>query len=122
LHRRKLDGVILKIDFEKAYDKVKWHFVKQVLQMKGFSLKWYQWIDIIIKGGHVAIKINDQVGLNFQTKKGLRQGDPLSPLLFNTVVDMLAILINHAKSGGQIDGVVPHACQGWWFIHSTICG
>jgi hypothetical protein len=98
LHRRKLDGVILKINFAKAYDKVKWPFVKQVLQMKGFSLKWYQWIDIIIKGGHVAIKINDQVGLNFQTKKGLRQGDPLSPLLFNIVVDMLAILINRAKS------------------------
>jgi hypothetical protein len=74
LHRIKLDGVILKIDFEKVYDKVKWPFVKHVMQMKGFSLKWCQWIDTIIKGDHVAIKINDQVGLNFQRKKGLRQG------------------------------------------------
>jgi hypothetical protein len=40
--------------------------------------------------------------------KGLRQGDPLSPLLFNIVVDMLAILIKRAKAEGQIDGVVPH--------------
>jgi hypothetical protein len=48
------------------------------------------------------------VGANFQTKKGLRQGDPLSPLLFNIVVDMLAILINRAKLDGQFDGVVPH--------------
>jgi hypothetical protein len=56
----------------------------------------------------VRIKINDQVGQNFQTKKGLRQGDPLSPLLFNIVVDMLAILINRAKSEGHINGVVPH--------------
>jgi retron-type reverse transcriptase len=48
------------------------------------------------------------VGHNFQTKKGLRQGDTLSPLLFNIVVDVLAILINRAKLEGQTDGVVPH--------------
>jgi retron-type reverse transcriptase len=58
--------------------------------------------------GHVGIKINNQVGPNFQTKKELRQGDPLSPLLFNIVVDMLAILIKRPKMEGQIDGVVPH--------------
>jgi hypothetical protein len=108
LHRKKLDGVILKIDFEKVCDKVKWSFVKQMLQMKGSSPKWCQWIDTIIKGGHVGIKINDQVGPNFQTMKGLRQGDSLSPLLFNIVVDMLTILIKRAKAKGQIDGMVPH--------------
>jgi retron-type reverse transcriptase len=48
----------------------------------------------------VGIKINDQVGQNFQTKKGVRQGDALSPILFNIVVDMLAILINRAKEEG----------------------
>jgi hypothetical protein len=51
------------------------------------------------------------VGPNFQTKKGLRQWDPLSPLLFNIVVDMLAILINRAKIEGHINGVVPHLVE-----------
>jgi hypothetical protein len=37
LHKRKKDGVILKLDFEKAYDKVNWPFLQQVLPMKGFS-------------------------------------------------------------------------------------
>jgi hypothetical protein len=41
-------------------------------------------------------------------KKGLCQGDPLSPLLFNIVVDMLAILINRAKDEGWFNDVVPH--------------
>jgi hypothetical protein len=61
-----------------------------------------------MEGGHVGIKINDQVGPNFQTRKGVRQEDPLSPILFNIVVDMLAILINRAKMDGQIPGVIPH--------------
>jgi hypothetical protein len=65
LHRKKQNGVILKIDFEKAYDKVKWPFVRKVLEIKGVSNKWFQWIDSIIQGGHVGIKINDQVGQIF---------------------------------------------------------
>jgi len=40
LHTKKRDGVIFKIDFEKAYDKVKWSFLQQTLRMKGFSPKW----------------------------------------------------------------------------------
>jgi hypothetical protein len=60
-----------------------------------------------MEGGHVGIKINDQVGQNFQTEKGVRQGDPLSLILFNIVVDMLTILIKRAKGEGQTSGVVP---------------
>ena len=48
----------------------------------------------------------------FKRKKGLRQGDPLSPILFNIVADMLAILIERAKSEGQIEGVIPHLVDG----------
>jgi hypothetical protein len=40
LHRKKQKGLILKLDFEKAYDKVNWSFLQQVLRMKGFSGKW----------------------------------------------------------------------------------
>jgi hypothetical protein len=66
-------------------------------------------MDCIFNGrGHVGVKINDQVGQNFQTKKGVRQGDPLSPILFNIVVDMLAILIKWAREEDLITGVIPH--------------
>jgi retron-type reverse transcriptase len=51
----------------------------------------------------MGIKVNDQMGCYFQTRKGLWQGDPLSPILFNIVVDMLAIIIVRAKlEDGQI--------------------
>ena len=52
--------------------------------------------------------VNDDIGHYFQTKRGLRQGDPMSPVLFNIVADMLAILIKRAKDDGQISGVIPH--------------
>jgi retron-type reverse transcriptase len=76
--------------------------------MKDFSPTWCQWIASFMEGGHVGIKINDQVGQNFQTKKGVRQEDPLSPILFNIVIDMLAILIKRAKGDGQIAGEILH--------------
>jgi len=66
--------------------------------MKGFSHKWIEWIKSFISGGSVEVNVNDGVGPYFQTKKGLRQGDPLSPILFNTVADMLALFINRAKA------------------------
>jgi len=43
---------------------------------------------------------------------GLRQGDPLSPFLFNIVADMLAMLVSRARENGQIEGVVPHLIDG----------
>jgi hypothetical protein len=76
--------------------------------MKGFSPTWCKWVASFMEGGHVGIKINDQVGQKIQTRKGVRQSDPLSLILFNIVVDMLAIIINRAKSEGQITKVVPN--------------
>jgi mannosylglycoprotein endo-beta-mannosidase len=73
LHSKKLNGVILKLDFEKAYDKVKWSFLQQTLGMKGFSDEWRSLINSFMSGGSVAIKVNDDVGRYFQTLKGLRQ-------------------------------------------------
>ena len=80
--------------------------------MKGFSHKWIEWIKSFVSGGSVAVNVNDEVDPYFQTKKGLRQGDLLSPILFNIVADMLALLINRAKAADQMSGVVPHFIDG----------
>ena len=84
--------------------------------MKGFDPKWCEWVKCFVEGGNVWIKVNDQVGPYFQTKKGLRQGDPLSPILFNIVVDMWAIIVSRAKEHGQVKGVVPNLIDGGLFI------
>lgn len=61
-----------------------------------------------MSGGSVGVKIDDDMGEFFQTRKGLRQGDPLCPVLFNVVADMLAVLVARAIGSEQIQGVVPH--------------
>ncbi|WVZ57602.1 hypothetical protein U9M48_007966 [Paspalum notatum var. saurae] len=111
LHRKNLNGVIFKIDFEKAYAKVRWDFLQQTMRMKGFLAIWCNWIKSFVQGGNVAVNVNGQNGLYFQTRKGLRQGDPLSPILFNIVADMLAIIINRAKTEGKVNGVIPHPVE-----------
>ena len=91
---------------------MRWDFLLQTLRMKGFSPKWIGWMKSFISGGSVAVNVNDEVGPFFQTRKGLRQGDPLSPILFNIVADMLTLFINRAKADNQLGGIVPHLIEG----------
>jgi hypothetical protein len=108
----KTPGVILKLDFEKAYDKVSWKFMMEVLRKKNFPNKWLDWMKQIIEGGKVGININGTPGSFFNTHRGLRQGDPLSPLLFNLVSDALATMLEKAKAANQIRGLIPHLVEG----------
>lgn len=105
-------GIILKLDFEKAYDKVQWDFLFDVLQRKGFCEKWIGWIKAATTKGSVAININGEVDQFFRTHKGVRQGDPLSPLMFNLVADALPEMLNKAKEAGHLQGLVPHLVPG----------
>ncbi|WVZ62837.1 hypothetical protein U9M48_012536 [Paspalum notatum var. saurae] len=77
---------VLKINIEKAYDKVQWDFLQQSIRMKDFSPMWCSWVHACEQRGNVGIKVNEQIGSYFQTRKGLGQGDPLSSILFNIVV------------------------------------
>ena len=71
LHTKKANGIIFKIDFEKAYDKVKWSFLQQTLRMKGFSPKWCRWVQNMVTGGSVGIKVNDALAHTSKRKEGL---------------------------------------------------
>ena len=98
--------MIFKVDFEKAYDKIKWPFLIQMLNLKGFPDKWCDWMMETMRGGHVGIKVNDDIGSYFKTFKGLRQGDAMSRLLFELAADALAILMNNALEHDVMKGVL----------------
>jgi hypothetical protein len=52
-----MDGVLFKINFEKAYDKVKWSFLQQALRMKGFPPMWCDWTTRFIQGGVLELRL-----------------------------------------------------------------
>lgn len=113
--RKKLPAVILKFDFEKAYDIVSWPFLEEMLQRKGFASGFVHRIMQQVQGGQTAMSVNGEVGGYFRNKRGLRQGDPISPLLFDFVADSLLAILDNARSAGHLKGVVPHRIPGGCF-------
>jgi hypothetical protein len=73
IYRKKIDGFMLKMNFEKDYNKIKWPFMQQTLCMKGFDPKWGDWMDEIVQRGCVGIRARDDIGHYFQTQKKIRQ-------------------------------------------------
>ncbi|XP_071677031.1 uncharacterized protein [Lolium perenne] len=67
--------------------------------------------------GSTAININGEVGPYFRPACGVRQGDPLSPILFNAAVDSLAEILERARISGHITGVVGHLIPGGGVTH-----
>jgi len=112
IHKNKESGVILKLDYEKAYDRVSWSFLEDMLISRGFGRTWVSWIMKVVKGGSLCVRINDENSTYFKLGKGLRQGDPLSPLLFNLVADIFTRMLVKAASNSLIAGLLPQVIAG----------
>ncbi|RVX07620.1 hypothetical protein CK203_025244 [Vitis vinifera] len=67
-------GVVFKIDFEKAYDHVRWDFLDQVLEKKGFSPKWRKWMSGCLSSVSYAVLVNGSAKGWVKASRGLRQG------------------------------------------------
>jgi hypothetical protein len=69
--RKNQIGIILKLDFEKVYDKVKWKFLFECLVARGFCPKWCGWVEQVVSGGTVSVKLNDLLGPYNKSFKGV---------------------------------------------------
>jgi hypothetical protein len=93
LHVGKQEGLLLKLDFEKAYDRVSWDFLQEILLRKGFSARVVHLLMKLVKGGQNAINVNGEIGPYFCNARGVRQDDPFSSILFDFIVDGLAAIL-----------------------------
>jgi hypothetical protein len=108
--KNKEKGLVLKLDYEKAYDRVHWQFLQEMLIPRCIDSKWVNRIMRMVKGGggSICVSLNDENSPG----KGLRQGDPLSPLLFNLVVDVFTRMLMKAARTNYISGFMTSIYPG----------
>ena len=90
-------ALILKLDLSKAFDRVNWTFLRLLLFQIGVPLVGVNWILGCITSANFVVLVNGSSSSFFPASRGLRQGCPLSPLLFILVIEGLSLLIEDAK-------------------------
>ncbi|KAK1312126.1 putative ribonuclease H protein [Acorus calamus] len=96
---------MLKLDFSKAYDNVDWRFLLHVLSLHGFNSQWISMIEHCIGTVKASILINGEPAGYFPICRGLRQGDPLSPVLFALVANIFSSMCSKAAAEGWLVGL-----------------
>ena len=92
-----LPGLLLLIDFQKAFDSISWNFLYKTLDLFGFFPKFIDWIKLFNNDIEMYVLQSGYLSNKIKVGRGCRQGDPIAPYLFLTGAEILALLIklNH---------------------------
>ena len=104
--RGKKSYMAMKVDMNKAYDRVEWDFLEAVMLKLGFEKKWVDWIMECVKTVSYNLVINGKPSNRIYPTRGLRQGDPLSPYLFLIVSYALFRMILAEIKSQEVKGMV----------------
>ena len=96
-----IGGAILSLDQEKAFDRMEISFLMKVLERMGFGPSFRNWIGLLYTDVHSAVSVNGFLMEFFPVTMGVRQGCPLSPLLYILVMESLASAV---RADIHIDG------------------
>ena len=96
--------MVCKLDIEKAYDHVIWDTLFYLLERMGFGGRWTSWLKTCVTNVRFSVLVNGSPVRFFGSSRGLRQGDPLSPLLFLLIMEVLSRILKKTEEGGFIQG------------------
>ncbi|GKF45570.1 cysteine-rich receptor-like protein kinase [Tanacetum coccineum] len=105
LKKSKTSVMFLKLDFSKAYDSVSHNFLLYTLNEMGFTNRFVSWVSACMLDVHFSILINNSPTKEGVMGRGLRQGDPLSPLLFILVTEVMSRMLSSSLNRGLLQGV-----------------
>lgn len=102
---RQGDYVFLKIDFEKAYDRLEWRFLEECLEVMGFGSIFRGWVKGLFRNAEARVQVNGEMSAAFEITRSVRQGCPLAPLLFALATEPLIRSFLKAQYEGLVSGV-----------------
>lgn len=100
----KQDLSMLLMDFEKAYDRVNWTFLKETMTTMGFHPKWIKQVMSLNTNASTTVIVNGEQSRTFKLKRSVRQGCPLAPYLFLLTVDVLGQMLQHPSVESKVYG------------------
>ena len=93
INKNSMGGLLLFLDFEKAFDRLDHNFMLSVLDRMAFPTEFMNWIKLLYTSATSSVRINNITSKGFELHSGVRQGCPISPLLFACVVECMANMI-----------------------------
>ncbi|KAM0910526.1 hypothetical protein ACQ4PT_014089 [Festuca glaucescens] len=102
LFRFKVPSLLLKLNIARAFDSVSWSFLISVLRQRGFGPRWIAWVSLLLSSASTRVLVNGCPGEPFAHGRGLRQGDPISPLLFIIVMNVVSAMFSASEQRGLL--------------------